>query len=82
MRFRYMLPVVDKAQLIIQDAIRDLAGNDIEKYKRLSTQFRILDYRDIYIDDTMENDEYGYILKCLRSIGLLEEKAELVNPVP
>ena len=79
MRFRYMLPVIDKAASQIRRGIRDLAGSDIEKYKLLCSQFHIIDYRDIYVADDMEPDDRGYILKCIRGLGLHEGTAEYLS---
>ena len=79
MRFRYMLPVFDKARSQIMRGIRDLSGNDIERFKKLSSQFRILDYRDIYVADDINPDDRGYILKCIRGLGLHEGTAEFID---
>ena len=79
LRFRYMLPVLDKARSQIQRGIRDLSGNDIERFKKLSSQFRILDYQDIYVADDIDPDDRGYILKCIRGLGLHEGTAEYID---
>ena len=79
LRFRYMLPVLEKARSQIQRGIRDLSGNDIERFKKLSSQFRILDYQDIYVADDIDPDDRGYILKCIRGLGLHEGTAEYID---
>ena len=79
LRFRYMLPVLEKARSQIQRGIRDLSGNDIERFKKLSSQFRILDYRDIYVADDIDPDDRGYILKCIRGLGLHEGTTEFID---
>lgn len=79
LRFRYMLPVLDTARSQIQRGIRDLSGNDIERFKKLSSQFRILDYQDIYVADDIDPDDRGYILKCIRGLGLHEGTAEYID---
>lgn len=79
LRFRYMLPVLDTARSQIQRGIRDLSGNDIERFKKLSSQFRVLDYQDIYVADDIDPDDRGYILKCIRGLGLHEGTAEYIE---
>ena len=79
LRFRYMLPVLETARSQIQRGIRDLSGGDIERFKKLSSQFRILDYRDIYVADDIDPDDRGYILKCIRGLGLHEGTAEFID---
>ena len=79
LRFRYMLPVLEKARSQIQRGIRDLSGSDIERFKTLSSQFRILDYQDIYVADDINPDDRGYILKCIRGLGLHEGTAEYID---
>ena len=79
LRFRYMLPVLEKARSQIQRGIRDLSGNDIERFKKLSSQFRVLDYQDIYVADDIDPDDRGYILKCIRGLGLHEGTAEYID---
>ena len=79
LRFRYMLPVLDTARSQIQRGIRDLSGNDIERFKKLSSQFRVLDYQDIYVADDIDPDDRGYILKCIRGLGLHEGTAEYIG---
>lgn len=79
LRFRYMLPVLDTARSQIQRGIRDLSGNDIERFKKLSSQFRVLDYQDIYVADDIDPDDRGYILKCIRGLGLHEGTAEYID---
>ena len=76
LRYKELLPNFDRAHEMVNRCMHDLAGDDIERFKRITTQFRIVDYRDIYIADEMDNEEYGYILKCLRAVDLLQEKAE------
>lgn len=79
LRFRHMLPVLDTARSQIQRGIRDLSGNDIERFKKLSSQFRVLDYQDIYVADDIDPDDRGYILKCIRGLGLHEGTAEYID---
>ena len=79
LRFRYMLPVLEKARSQVQRGIRDLSGNDIERFKKLSSQFRILDYQDIHVADDIDPDDRGYILKCIRGLGLHEGTAEYID---
>ena len=59
--------------------IRDLSGSDIERFKKLSSQFRILDYQDIYVAEDIDPDDKGYILKCIRGLGLHEGTAEYID---
>lgn len=76
LRYKELLPNFDRAHEMVNRCMHDLAGDDIERFKRITTQFRILDYRDIYIADEMDNEEYGYILKCLMTVGLFPNEAE------
>ena len=83
LRFQQMLPCADSAKSIINKVCRFLsmnADNPFEEFGSLKKQFYIRPDLDLFIDDDMNEEAYGYILKALRTIGLLSENAEIIEP--
>lgn len=83
LRFRHMLACVDRAKELINRSCRDLVGGREDKFDafgKLKEQFYIMPNCDLFIDDDMDEECWGYILKSFRSIGLLAEQAEVIVP--
>ena len=80
LRFTHMLAIADKAESMINRACRDLCGSSFIEFGKLKQQFYLMPNLDLFIDDDMDEECSGYILKCLRAIGFLQEKAEVVVP--
>ena len=80
LRFQHMLAIADKAEGMINRACRDLCGSSFTEFGELKRQFYIMPNLDVFIDDDMDSESSGYILKCLRAVGFLSEKAEVVVP--
>jgi hypothetical protein len=80
LRFKHMIAHAPEAQKIIISTCRDLANDDFVRFGELRRQFSIMRNLDVYVADDMDRDCAGYIFKCLRSVGILQEDAEIIVP--
>lgn len=71
-RYKHILAALNRAQAMIDKELRMLCNDSLPEYARLKRQFHFIENCDLYIDDDMPELEYGYIMKCLRAVGLTQ----------
>lgn len=80
LRFSQMPAVYEIINKAIQSECVQLTGGELNEYRKLRRQFCLLPNCDLYVDDDMDPELRGILLKLLRAHGFLEEKATVIVP--